>query len=104
MPSFATGKFTQDLNLPFDLDRQQENLPLPLSIGRPLATKAPLVNPSMFFYLISSDNRDATMSLSINVVVLLPIATIKLYHESGKERNRLIHFSSLVILISTDNN
>jgi hypothetical protein len=44
------------------------------------------------------------MSSSTSVVVLLPIATTKLSRESRKEHNRLIHFSSSVILISIDDN
>jgi hypothetical protein len=44
------------------------------------------------------------MSSSANVVELLPISMTKLSQEFGKEHNRLIHFSSLVILISTNNN
>jgi hypothetical protein len=58
----------------------------------------------MYLNLISYENRDETMSSSVNVVEKLPIVTTKLSHESIKEKNTIIHFSSLVFLISTDNN
>jgi len=63
-----------------------------------------LVDPSIFFHLISSDNRDATTSYSAKVVKLLLISMTKPSHESRKKHNRIIHFSPSVILISTNDN
>jgi hypothetical protein len=74
-----------------------------MSIVQPLTTRISLVDPSMFFLLISS-NKEATMSYGASVVVLLPIAMTKLSRESRREHNRMIHFSSSMILISTNNN
>jgi hypothetical protein len=57
--------------------------------------------PSIFFRLISSDNKDKTTSSNFKEIVLLPMAITKLSHEFGKEHNKLIHLSSSEILIST---
>jgi hypothetical protein len=69
-----------------------------------MTTNASLVDPSMFFLLISYKSRDASMYYSANVVELLPIAMTKISQESGKEHNRIIHLSSLMILISIEDN
>jgi hypothetical protein len=71
--------------MPFDLDFLLDNFPLYLSDGRFLTIKSSLVDPSMFFLLISSDSRDETTSSSTNVVELFPISTNKLSQESNKE-------------------
>jgi hypothetical protein len=88
-----------DLDLPIDLEFLLDNLTFPLSKGQPLTIKKSLVYPSMLFHLISSNIRAATTYSSVNVVELLPIATTRLSHESGKEHNKMIHFSSLVIFV-----
>jgi hypothetical protein len=65
---------------------------------------ASFLYPSMFIHLISFENMNETTSSKLKVVVLLPMAITKLSNEFGKEHNKLIHFSSSEILISTDNN
>jgi hypothetical protein len=75
-----------------------------MSIGQPLTTNSSLADPSMFFLLISSENRDATTYSSANVVELLLIDTTKLSCESRKEQKRITHISSSLILISTKDN
>jgi hypothetical protein len=96
--------FLEDLDLPLDLNLPLEDLDLFLSWERPLANNASVLCPSMFFRLISFNNKDETTSSKLKVVVLLPMTITKLSHESSKEHSKLIHLSSLEILISTDNN
>jgi hypothetical protein len=93
-----------DLDLPIDLDIPLENLDLFLSWEHPLTNNAYVLYPSIFFRLISSNNKDETTSSNFKEVVLLPMATTRLSHESGKEHSKLIHLSSSEILISTDTN
>lgn len=81
-----------------------EGLPFFLLRDFPLIYSASRFNPSIFFFLISSNKNNATTSLSFSVVLFLPIAMTKLYHESGNEQSKLMHFSSSMILISMDNN
>jgi len=59
---------------------------------------------SIFFRLISSISKDETISSNYKAIALLPIAIIKLSHESRREHNKLMHLSSSEILISTNNN
>ena len=96
--------FPRDLDLPLDLDLSLEELSLFLSWEHPLTNKASILWISIFFYLISLDNKDETTSSKLKVVVLLPVATTKLSHDSGKEHHKMIHLSSSKILISTYNN
>jgi hypothetical protein len=49
---------------------------------------------SMFFHLISSDNKDETTSSKLKVVAILPMDTTKQSHKYGKEKNKQIHLSS----------
>jgi hypothetical protein len=93
-----------DLDLPLDLYLPLEDLDLFISWEHPLANNAFVLCPSMFFRLISSDNKDETTSSNFKEVVLLPMATTKLSHESSKEHNKLIHLSSFEIFISTYTN
>jgi hypothetical protein len=90
--------------MPLDLDLPLEKLDLFLSWERPLSNNAYVLCPSIFFHLMSSDNKDETTSSNFKEVVFLPIATTRLSHESGKEHNKLIHLSSSKFLISTDTN
>jgi hypothetical protein len=59
-----------------------------ISWEHPLANNASVLYPSMFFHLISSDNKDETTSSNLKPVVLLPMATTRLSHEFGKEKNK----------------
>jgi hypothetical protein len=96
--------FPEDLYLPLDLNLPLEDLYLFISWERLLANNAFVLCPSMLFHLISYENKDDTTSSKLKVVVLLPMTTTRLPHESGKEHNKLIHLSSLDVLISTNNN
>jgi hypothetical protein len=89
------------LNLPLDLDLPLDDLDIFLSWEHPLANNAYVLYPSLFFFLISFYNKDETTSLKLKVVVLLPMATTRLSHGYGKEKNKSIHLSSLEIFVST---
>jgi hypothetical protein len=86
----SSRRLTGDLDLPFDLKFLPENLPLYLSTGRPLTTRASLVDPSMFFLLISFDNREETTSSSTSVVVLLLLLGLtQVWISTGFQQNPL---------------
>jgi hypothetical protein len=75
-------KFWGDLDIPIDLYLPLHELFLFISWENPLAKKVFLLWISMFFHLISSDNKDETTSLKIKVVALLPMAITRLSHKS----------------------
>jgi hypothetical protein len=84
-----------NLDLQLDLDLPLEDLDLFHFWESPPANNAFSLYPSMFFHLISSNNKDETTSSKLKVFILLPIATTRLSHESSKENNKMIHLSSL---------
>jgi hypothetical protein len=87
-----------------DLDITLEDLDLFISWELPLANNSSVLYPSIFFHLISSNNKDETTSSKFKEIVLLPMATTRLSHKSSKEHNKMIHIYSSGILISIDIN
>jgi hypothetical protein len=57
------------------LDLPLEKLDIFLSWECPLANNVSVLCPSIFFHLISSNNKDETTSSNFKEVVLLPMAT-----------------------------
>jgi hypothetical protein len=82
------------LYLPLDLDLPLEYLDLFFSLENSLTNNASMLCPTMFFYVISSEKKYETTSSKLKLVLLLPMATTRQSHESGKDHNKLIQLSS----------
>jgi len=65
--------------------------------------KASFSKPSMDFYLISSNNKDITISSKLDVIVI-PMLITRLSCEFCKENNKIMHLSSSNILILIEAN